>query len=135
MILVKLWIIFNFHFRNSPARCICLVTHSRVQGQNCNIDLIIDGTPEEFSQPVDRVDLAAYHHDLEYAKHSDTANRNVADRIMVQELDSIENPTMRERIERAIVKPIINTKQKFGLGLKDRRNRNFHGEASILPKR
>ena len=94
-----------------------------------------DGTPKEFSQPVDRVDLAAYHHDLEYARHSDTANRNVADRAMVQELDSIENPTMRERIERAIVKPIINTKQKFGLGLKDRRTRNFHGEASILPKR
>ena len=47
-----------------------------------------DGTPKEFSQPVDRVDLAAYHHDLEYAKHSDTTNRNVADRAIVQELDS-----------------------------------------------
>jgi hypothetical protein len=27
----------------------------------------------------DRIDLAAYHHDLEYAKHSDTEHRNIAD--------------------------------------------------------
>jgi hypothetical protein len=83
-----------------------------------------------------RVDEAAYHHDLAYAAHSDTANRNVADRIMLQELDSIDNPTMRVKIERAIVKPIINAKQRFGLGLKDRNKRgalNFIRGASNLP--
>ena len=53
---------------------------------------------------------------------------------MIAEMDAIENPTIRERIEKAIVKPIINTKQKFWLGLKDRRYRNFPKEASSLPK-
>jgi hypothetical protein len=43
--------------------------------------------------PVDRIDLAAYHHDMSYATHSDTANRNVADRVMLNELDSISEPT------------------------------------------
>jgi hypothetical protein len=31
---------------------------------------------------------------------------------------TIKDPTMRERVERTFIKPIINTKQKFGLGSK-----------------
>jgi hypothetical protein len=67
---------------------------------------------------VDRVDLAAYHHDMSYAAHSDTPNRNVADMSLLSELDSISDPTARERFERAIIKPVISTKQRFGLGVK-----------------
>jgi hypothetical protein len=37
---------------------------------------------------------------------------------MLNELDSISDPTARERIERAIIRPIISTKQRFGLGVK-----------------
>jgi len=37
---------------------------------------------------------------------------------MVDQLNSIPNPTVRERAERAIVKPILATKARFGLGLK-----------------
>ena len=54
---------------------------------------------------------------------------------MLQELDSIDNPSFREKIEMAIIKPVINTKQKFGLGLKDRAARNFLLAASRKPKR
>ena len=36
---------------------------------------------------------------------------------MIEEMDAIKNPTMRERIERGIIKPIISTKEKFGLGV------------------
>ena len=54
---------------------------------------------------------------------------------MLQQLDSIENPSIRERIEMAIVRPIINTKQKFGLGLKDRKSSNFQFAASRRPNR
>jgi hypothetical protein len=68
--------------------------------------------------PVNRVDLAAYHHDMSYAAHSDTANRNVADRATLNELDSINDPTAQERIERAVIKPIISIKVRFGLGVK-----------------
>jgi hypothetical protein len=33
-------------------------------------------------------------------------------------MDPIDDPTNCERIKRGITKPIINSKQKFGLGLK-----------------
>jgi Phospholipase A2-like domain/Domain of unknown function (DUF5679) len=89
-----------------------------------------NGTPKSWSQPVDRVDQAAYYHDLAYNEHKDTENRNIADREILQQLDSIENPSVREKIEMVIIKPIINTKQKFGLGLKDRKLRDFRFEAS-----
>jgi len=52
--------------------------------QRLNPDL----TPKEWSKPINRVDRAAYHHDLANAKHRDTANRNIADRIMVNQLNS-----------------------------------------------
>jgi len=52
--------------------------------------------PDLTSKPINRVDRAAYQHDLAYAKHRNTANRNIADRIMVNQLNSIPNPTLRE---------------------------------------
>jgi len=82
--------------------------------QRLNPDL----TPKEWSKPINRVDRAAYQQDLGYAKHRDTANRNIADRIMVNQLNSIPNPTLREQMETAIVTPILATKEKFGLGIK-----------------
>jgi len=36
---------------------------------------------------------------------------------MLEELDGIYNPTLRERIDRGTVRPIIGTKQRFGMGL------------------
>jgi len=96
-----------------------LVGHSFTgPGTNLNKRLNPDDTPKPWSMPVNRVDEAAYHHDLAYDKHGDTANRNVADRKMIDQLNSIPNPTVRERAERAIVKPILATKARFGLGLK-----------------
>ena len=42
-----------------------------------------DGTPKEWSIPINRVDNAAYHHDLCYSKHDDTKTRNeVCDKTM-----------------------------------------------------
>ena len=35
-----------------------------------------DGTPKEWSIPINRVDNAAYHHDLCSSKHDDTKTRN-----------------------------------------------------------
>ena len=59
-----------------------------------------DGTPKMWSIPINRVDNAAYHHDLCYLKHDDTNTRNeVCDKTMLGELSSIVNPTLGERIE------------------------------------
>ena len=88
-------------------------------GTRLDLRLNPDGTFKESSKPIDRVDQAAYNHDLAYAAFPDIKNRNVADRTMVNELDDIKNPTLRERVERAIVKPILKTKSHFGLGLKE----------------
>jgi len=94
-----------------------LVGHSFTgPGTNLNKRLNPDGTPKPWSMPVNRVDEAAYQHDLAYDKYGDTANRNVADRKVIDQLNSIPNPTVRERAERAIVKPILATKARFSLG-------------------
>jgi len=94
-------------------------------GPGTRLDMRVnpDGSYRPWSNPVNRVDNAAYHHDLAYAQYKDTANRNVADREMITELNNINNPSVRERIERAIVnlvKPILSTKAHFGLGVPNR---------------
>jgi Phospholipase A2-like domain len=94
-----------------------------------------DGTPKSWSQPVDRVDQAAYYHDLAYYENKDIENRNIADREMLQQLDSIKNPSFRAKIEMAIIRPIIYNKQRFRLGLKDRSAQGFTLVASRRSKR
>ena len=76
-----------------------------------------DGTPKEWSIPINRVDNAAYHHALCYSKHDDTKTRKqVCDKTMLNELNGIVNPTLRERIDKSIVGKFINAKINFGLG-------------------
>ena len=59
-----------------------------------------DGKPKNWSTPINRVDNAAYHHDLCYSKHDDTEIRNqVCDKTMLGELSGIVNPTLRQRID------------------------------------
>ena len=86
-------------------------------GTRLDLRLNPNGTPKDSSKPVDRVDDAAYRHDMAYSAFPDTKTRNIADRIMVSELDEIPNATLRERIERALIKPILNAKANFGLGI------------------
>lgn len=77
-------------------------------------------TYKPWSKPINKVDQAAYHHDVCYLRHPDTKARNeICDREMLEELDAIENPTLRERFDRAIVKPIIKAKKSFGMGMND----------------
>ena len=75
-----------------------------------------DGTLREWSIPINRVDNAAYQHDLYYSKHDDTKTRNkVCDKTMLGELSRNVNPTLRERIDKSIVGKLIKSKVKFGL--------------------
>ena len=94
-------------------------------GTNLNERLTSTGAFKDWSKPVDRVDNAAYHHDLAYLHFPDTSTRNVADKIMLEELNEIQNPTLRERVERAVIKPILGTKVKFGLGAKPLKKAKF----------
>ena len=74
-------------------------------------------TPKAWSKPINRVDKAAYHHDICHVKNKDTTTRNeVCDKKMLTELNGIYNPTLRERMERGVVSKIIGTKKRFGWG-------------------
>ena len=66
--------------------------------------------------PINRVDNAAYHHDLCYSKHNDTKTRNEICDKMLGELSGIVNPTLRERIDKSIVGKLIRAKANFGVG-------------------
>jgi len=72
--------------------------------------------PREWSKLINRVDTAAYHHDLCYAKHQDRKTRNeLCDKQMLRELDDITNPTLGERLDRDTVRNLINAKVNMRL--------------------
>ena len=78
--------------------------------------LLSDRMPREWIIPINRVDNAAYHHDLCYSKHNDTRTRNgVCDKTMLNELNNIVNPTLREKIGKSIIGKLVNAKVNFGL--------------------
>ena len=86
-------------------------------GTKLNKRLNPDGTPKEWSMHINRVDNAAYHHDLCYSKPDDTKTRNdVCVKTMLGELSGILNPTLRERIDKSIVGKLIRAKVYCGLG-------------------
>ena len=87
-------------------------------GTKLNKRLNPDLTPKKWSKPINRVDKAAYHHDVCYLKNNDTATRNaVCDKNMLKELKGIYNPTIREKMERGLVSSLIGTKARFGWGV------------------
>ena len=87
-------------------------------GTKLNKRLNPDLTPKKWSKPINRVDKAAYNHDICYLKNNDTVTRNaVCDKNMLKELKGIYNPTIRERMERGLVSSLIGTKARFGWGL------------------
>ena len=50
--------------------------------------LNLNGTPKEWSMPINRVDNAAYHHGLCFSKHDDTKTSNqVCDKTILDELN------------------------------------------------
>ena len=65
-------------------------------------------TPNDWSKPINRVDNAAYQHDVCYLKNKDIKKRNrVCDKNMLDEMDGIVNPTLIDKI--------IGTKMRFGM--------------------
>ena len=87
-------------------------------GTKLNKRLNPDLTPKKWSKPINRVDKAAYHHNLCYLKNNDTATRNaVCDKNMLSELSGIYNPSLKERMERSLVSTLIGTKKRFGWGV------------------
>ena len=85
-------------------------------GTNLEARLNQDDTPKEDSRPINRIDEAAYKHDLAYRDSDDLAVRHEADIKMIYDMESIKNPTFRERLDRLVILPIIKAKVKLGIG-------------------
>ena len=110
--------ILNKMINNLPVEMHLLGHNFTGPGTKLNKRLNADLTPKEWSKPINRIDKAAYHHDICYLKNNDTATRNnVCDKNMLQEMKNIYNPTLRERMERGLVSTLIGTKKRFGWGL------------------
>ena len=76
-----------------------------------------DGTPKEWSIPINIVGNADYHHDLCYSKYDDTKTRNeVCDKTMVGELSGIMKPTLLAGIDKTVVGKLIKARVNFWLG-------------------
>ena len=105
-------------------------------GTKLNKRLKPDLTPKEWSKPVNRVDKAAYHHDICYLKNDDTTTRNaVCDKNMLKELEGIYNPTIREKMERGLVSSLIGTKARFGWGVGGKKKVSTFAEELHKPVR
>lgn len=73
--------------------------------------------PKDWSKPINQVDNAAMKHDICYLTNKESKIRNeVCDKNMINELNLISNPSLREKIESAFVKKILATKVAFGMG-------------------
>ena len=114
--------ILNKMINNLPVEMHLLGHNFTGPGTKLNKRLNADLTPKEWSKPINRIDKAAYHHDICYLKNNDTATRNnVCDKNMLQEMKDIYNPTLRERMERGLVSTLIGTKKRFGWGLEKKK--------------
>src|SRR5829696_2580044 len=92
-------------------------------GPGTRLDIRSDENDRPLSgeEPINRVDQTCYRHDLDYRNAAeDLSKKHEADRIMLQQLNSITNPALRERLDRLLIKGIINSKLKLGVGLEDR---------------
>ena len=86
-------------------------------GPGTRLDLRLDkfDKPLPNSKPKNRIDAAAYKHDLAYRSEK-LEDRHKADKIMIEELKAIKNPTFREKVERAIIIKMLQAKLKLGQG-------------------
>ena len=94
-----------------------LFNHS-FTGPRTQLDLRLNSDVTPITKPINRVDATAYKHDLVYRDHADLESRHAADLQMIQELQSIPNPTFREKVECAIVLRLLWAKMKLGMGYK-----------------
>src|ERR1051325_2345128 len=89
-------------------------------GPNTNLTerLNPDDTPKEWSKPINKVDEVCLRHDLAY-RDSDLGKgtRHDADKNMLHDLTNLTDLNINEKLARAVIKPIIATKHKLGLGV------------------
>ena len=74
--------------------------------------------PISGEEPYNAVDSIAMRHDICYRDHAhETGGKHGCDDKMIEELDMLEPRGLRERIDKSIVRLIIGTKRKYGMGI------------------
>ena len=69
-------------------------------------------------EPYNAADAIAMRHDICYRDNANKKHgKHECDREMIEELNMLEPKGMRERIDRSLVRSIIGTKRKLGLGI------------------
>lgn len=69
--------------------------------------------PLPHSKPINRVDETSMYHDICYRDNKSSKGRTKCDKDMLNRLGNIKNPTLRERLDRFVVRPIIGIKHKL----------------------
>ena len=110
-----------------------LLGHSYT-GPGTNLDIRLDENdkPKTGEDPINRIDQAALKHDIIYRDHKDIETRHNADLDMIRELESIQNPTFREKVERAFIIRILRGKMKLGMGLSEEIHKDFRKQYPLL---
>ncbi len=87
-------------------------------GPGTNLDKRLDeaDNPKPWSKPINRVDEVCMRHDIDFGNTTTLEEKHEADREMLNNLSLIQNPTLREKVDRFIVKKMISAKLKLGLG-------------------
>ena len=80
-------------------------------------------------EPFNQVDEIAMRHDICYRDHEN--DKHGCDRQMIMELNDMKPKGLREKIDRALVKGIIGTKLKLGLGVKQ----SLNSEQGLMKKK
>ena len=84
-------------------------------GPGTRLDIRLDenNIPKPGEEPVDKVDVACLKHDIEYKNH-DIRSRQKADIDLIQDINDIKSPTLRERIDRLLIKNAMKLKIALG---------------------
>jgi hypothetical protein len=94
-----------------------LPVEMHIPGYNyCGPGTKLDKRLARGDKPVNRTDEICKKHDIAYKNSTNSDDIRTADQAMIQELDNIKAPTLRERFGRSIAKTGIKTKMLFGLG-------------------
>ena len=106
-------------------------------GIGTRLDLRLDKNdkPKPGEEPKNRVDKAAYHHDIKYRNAgNDLPLKHQADREMIQELKNIQNPSLGEKFQRALVIKALQSKLKLGFGLPRKAKQDAIDLLKVKPK-
>ena len=87
-------------------------------GTKLNLRLNEDLSPKEWSMPINYLDEACYHHDIEYLKAGDDLNlKHEADARLIDKIKDYQPKSLKERLDKFIIMQAIKLKLRFGMSL------------------